>query len=118
MNSNKTFLFGCALAVAMAPVSSHAVTGHAGLEACTEAMVSELSKASGNELAYKFDKSNVNFDRHLSSFEMISLDARDAVNNELVSSVDCIVNQKGQVVRLKTKPVYDADLKDAVTQAN
>ena len=118
MNSNKTFLFGCALAVAMAPTNSYAATGQAGLEACTDAMVSKLTESSGNDLSYKFATSNVDFDRHLNSLELISLYARDSASNELVSRVDCIVNGKGRVMRLKTMPLHENDLKDAVTQAN
>lgn len=118
MNRNRKFLIGCTVAMSMVPLYSHATSGRIGLEACTDAMVSELSILNGKDLAYRFDTDNADFDRKLSSLEMISLYARDSQSDELVSRVDCVVNGKGRVVRLTTKPIDDKDLKDKVTKIN
>ena len=118
MNSNKKFLVGCAVAVSMVPFNLHATSGQIGLEACTDAMVSELAISNGKDLAYRFDTQNADFDRKLSSLEIISLFARDSMSNELVSSVDCVVNSRGRVVRLTTKFLDDKGLKQQVTKVN
>jgi len=118
MNINRKILVGCTVAMSMVPFYAHATSGQIGLEACTDAMVSELSISNGKDLAYKFDSENSDFDRKLGSLEMISLSARDSSSNELVSSVDCVVNGRGRVVRLKTKPLDDKEFKDQVTKAD
>ena len=43
MNIDKKFLVGCTVAMSMVPLYSHATSGQIGLEACTDALVSELS---------------------------------------------------------------------------
>jgi len=118
MNRNKKFLVGCTMAVSMVPIYSHATSGQIGLEACTDAMLSELSISSGKDLAYSFDTNNTDFARKLNSLEMISLLARDSDSDKLVSRVDCVVNGKGRVLRMSTKPLDDRGFKDQVTKAN
>ena len=118
MNIDKKFLVGCTVAMSMVPFYSHATSGRIGLEACTDALISELSISNGKDLAYKFDTSNSDFDRKLSSFEMISLYARDSESDEPVSRMDCVVNGRGRVVRLTTKPLDDKEFKDQVTKAD
>ena len=97
MNIDKKFLVGCTVAMSMVPFYSHATSGQVGLEACTDALVSKLSISNGEDLAYKFDTDNADFDRKLGSREMISLFARDSNTNELVSRMDCVVNGRGRV---------------------
>lgn len=118
MNIDKKFLVGCTVAMSMVPFYSHATSGQIGLEACTDALVSELSISKGKDLAYKLDTDNADFDRKLSSYEMISLYARDSKSDELVSRMDCIVNGRGRVVRLTTKPLDDSEFGDQVTKAD
>ena len=118
MNIDKKFLVGCTVAMSMVPFYSHATSGQIGLEACTDALVSELSISNGKDLAYKFDTDNADFDRKLGSFEMISLYARDSESDELVSRMDCVVNGRGRVVRMTTKPLDDSEFGDQVTKAD
>ena len=118
MNIDKRFLVGCTVAISMVPFYSHATSGQVGLEACTDALVSELSISNGKDLAYRFDTDNTDFDRKLNEFEMISLYARDSESDELVSRMDCVVNDRGRVVRLTTKPLDDSKFQDQVTKAD
>jgi len=109
MNSKKKFLFKCTLAVSLAPFNTYATTGHAGLEACADALVSELSATNGASVSYKLNPASEGFDRKLRSTEQFSLYARDPHSSELVSRMDCVVNKKGRVIRLTNMPLEAED---------
>jgi hypothetical protein len=49
--------------------------------------------------------------------ERISLYARNPQNNELVSRMDCDVDHKGRVLRLKNLPLDSDDAGKLVTKA-
>lgn len=109
MNSRKTVLLGIAAVAAMAPFYTHASTGHIGLQACAEALATELSISSGSSVDFQLDISQDNFDRKLKKRELISLYARDPQSNELVSRMDCMVDSRGRVIRLNSLPLEDQD---------
>ncbi|HEY5774476.1 MAG TPA: hypothetical protein VIS57_00180 [Xanthomonadales bacterium] len=116
MNSKKLIVIGSAAAMSMASFYTHATTGHVGLEACVDALVSELSESTGTPVGYQLDSGGDNFDRKLRSRERISLYARDPQNNELVSKMDCFVDRKGRVLRLKSMPLDSEDTGNLVTK--
>ena len=105
MNSKKMLLAKCTIAMAMIPFHTHATTGQVALEACADALVSELSSSSGAAVSYQLDSANEGFDRKMQSLERISLYARDPQSSELVSKMDCVVNSRGRVIRLTNMPL-------------
>lgn len=105
MNSKKKFLVKCTMALSMVPFHTQANTGHVALEACADALVSELSITNGTDVSYQLDSANEDFDRKMQSLERISLYARDSQSSELVSRMDCVVNSKGRVIRLTDMPM-------------
>lgn len=117
MNSRKFFVIGAAAAMSMASLYANATAGHVGLEACVDAMVGELSEASGTQVGYSLDSASDNFDRDLRSREVISLYARDPGSDVLVSRMDCFVDRRGRVLRLKEMPLED-DMGKRVTKAD
>ena len=116
MNSKKKFLFKCTLAVALAPFNTYATTGHAGLEACADALVSELSTTNGTSVSYKLDPANEGFDRKIRSIEQFSLYARDPQSSKVVSRMDCVINEKGRVIRLTNMPLNAEDSSKQVSK--
>ena len=105
MNSKKKLLAKCTFAMAMVPFHTHATTGHVALEACADALASELSSSNGSAVSYQLDSANEGFDRKMQSVERISLYARDPKSSELVSKMDCVVNSRGRVIRLTNMPL-------------
>jgi len=116
MNSKRLLIIGSATAMSMASFYTHATAGHAGLEACASAMVGELSASSDTHMGYRPDSSKDNFGRKLGVREVISLYARDPKSDELVSRMDCVVDQRGRVLRLHTLPLDYDESGDRVTK--
>ena len=118
MNSKKRLFVKCTLAMAIVPFHAHAITAQTGLEACADALVSELSTSNGTAVSYRLDSANEGFDRKMHSLERISLYARDPQSNELVSQMDCVVNRKGRVIRLTDIPLDAAETGKQVSKAD
>jgi len=116
MNSKRLLVIGSAAAMSMASFYTHATAGHIGLEACASAMVGELSASSGTDMGFQVDSSKDNFDRKLGVREVISLYARDPDSDELVARMDCVVDQRGRVLRLNTLPLDYDESGDRVTK--
>jgi len=95
--------------MALVPFHAHATTARTGLEACADALVSELSISNGSDVSYRLDLDTADFDRKLQSPERISLYARDPQSSELVSKMDCVVNSRGRVIRLTNMPMDAAE---------
>jgi len=116
MNSKKRLFAKCALAIAMVPFNANATTAQAGLEACADALVTELSMDNGSDVSYRLDSANEGFDRKLRTPELISLYARDPHSSELVSRMDCYVSSKGRVIRLTKMPLEDVESGNKVSK--
>jgi hypothetical protein len=116
MNSKRLLVIGSATAMSMASFYTHATAGHVGLEACADAMVGELSTSGGTLVGYQLDLSKDNFDRKLGAREVISLYARDPKSDELVARMDCVVDQRGRVLRLNTLPLDHDESGDRLTK--
>ena len=117
MNSKKKVLAKCTIAMAMIPFHTHATTGQVALEACADALVSELSSSNGTAVSYQLDSANEGFDRKMQSLERISLYARDPQSSELVSKMDCVVNSRGRVIRLTNMPLESLENGKQVSKA-
>jgi hypothetical protein len=91
--------------MSLIPFQTYAATGQVGLQACADALVSELSISNGTPVNYRMDAANEDFERKLQSREVFSLYARESQSSELVSRMDCVVNSRGKVIRLTNKPL-------------
>ena len=116
MNSKKKFLFKCTLAIALVPFNTYARTGHAGLEACADALANKLSTANGTKIAYEVDPASEGFDRRMQSLELFSLYATDPNSSKLVSRMDCVVNRSGRVLRLIDQPLEAENVSKQVSK--
>jgi hypothetical protein len=118
MNSKKRIFAKCTLMMALVPFHTQASSGHIGLEACADALVSELSASNGSAVNYQLDPANEDMDRKLQSLELFSLYARDPSSSELVSRMDCVVNNNGKVIRLTNKPLSDEEITKQVSKVD
>ena len=118
MNSKKRFLMTSALAISMVPFHTHAITSQAGLEACADALVSELSKSNGTAVSYTLDSASDRFSGKIKSVENISLYARDPQSSELVSRMDCLINSRGRVVRLTNIPLDSEETTNRISKVD
>lgn len=118
MNSKKKLLAKCTIAMAVIPFHTHATTGQVGLEACADALASELSSSNGTAVSYQLDSASEGFDTKMRSVEQISLYARDIHSNELVSKMDCVVNRKGRVIRLTSIPLEASETGKQVSKVD
>lgn len=105
MNSKKKYIAITTAALSAVSFNAQAITAQVGLETCVDALVEELSASSGNEMGYQLDPGNTGFDSRLKSLESITMYARDPHSNELVSSMECVINKRGRIVRLTSLPL-------------
>ena len=117
MNSKKKLLVSCTVAISMVPFHTNAATGQIGLEAYADALVSKLSTPS-TTVTYQLDSANKDLRRKLNTHEIINLYARNPQNSELVSRMDCVVNDKGRVIRLTTLPLDIEETGNKVSKAD
>lgn len=108
---------GFSLALAAAPLSAAATTGHAALEACAEKMVADLADSRGVELGYQTDPDVQDMDRRLRGAEVIHMDILDPTGEEVIARADCYVSDSARVRRIETLPLAadDASLRAVKT---
>jgi len=104
--------------MSLVPFQTHAATGQIGLQACADALVSELSISNGTPVSYQMDEANEVYTSKLQTREVFTLYARDSQSSELVSTMECIVNSKGKVIRLTNKPLDDTATSKQVSKIN
>lgn len=109
MDKNRFLMMGCSLALTALPVAGQAATFRDGLEACVDALVTELATTNGGPLDARIGADSSHSARRLGSREMIYLDARNPSSEEVVARADCLVDRKGEVVRLTSVPLDGAD---------
>lgn len=105
MNNRKLLTIGCALAFSLAPFSAQATTRQAALDACADAMVSELAGANGTPPVYSMAPESDGSAARLRGHETFHLDVRDPASQEVVARADCVVNKRGKVRRLVDLPL-------------
>jgi hypothetical protein len=114
--NNSTFLKASILAaMTTVPLHAHALSEEAGLDACADAMVSELSENQGAPMVYNLDPSSGGSAKRLNRFEIYHLDARDPKSEEVVARYDCHINNKAQVQKLIPVPLDAPDARFRAT---
>lgn len=110
MNTSKFLTTGCALAVLTVPLHANALTAEDGMNACTKAMINDLSTEYGTPLGFRMDskyRENVRMKR----LETFHLDALRPGTDEVVGRYDCVVSNKAEVVELVMLPLSAEDAK-------
>jgi hypothetical protein len=109
MKRIKTMMTGCTLALALAPFHAGAFTEEKALEACADAMVSDLSDSRGVELDYRLDDASKGSGRRLEYPGTFHLDAKDPRSMEVVARIDCYVDSHARVRRVVSLPLSAED---------
>lgn len=113
MNTRKALTTGCALVMLTAPFHANALPAKAGMDACTKAMIDNLSGEIGAPLGYSMDPEH-KISGRLNKVDTFHLDARHPGTDEVVGRYDCVVSRRAEVIELVTLPLT-AD--DASTRA-
>ena len=109
MEKNRFLTMGFTLALSALPVAAQAATFQDGLEACVDALATELATSNGESLEARIGSDSSRSDHRLGNREMIYLDARNPASQEVVARADCLVDRKGEVLRLNSVPLNGAD---------
>lgn len=97
------------MAISLAPLGVKAATMEDGLDACADALASELSESIGTTLEFRVNPESEVSGSRLKGTEVIHLDARDPESQEVVARADCVVSNYGKVRRLISVPLEAAD---------
>jgi hypothetical protein len=116
MNSNRFLKMGFVATLAAVPFHAQAVSGQAGMNACAEAMINELSAAQGAPMVFNMDPKSSSMKQPLSRREVIHLDAKDPKSNEVVARVDCVINNRAEVKELIRVPLDGPDARLRATK--
>ena len=112
MNNSKILTIGCAIAISLAPHAVKAATMETGLNACADALVSELATSNGAPLGYRVSPESSTSQSRLKRREKIHLDVHNPESREVVARADCTVDNHGQVRKLVTVPLDAADAEE------
>lgn len=117
MNTKKVLTLGCALVMTTAPIHVNALSAEIGLDACTKAMVNDLSTEFGARVGFRMDR-DYTYPTRMKSRETFYLDARHPVSNEVVGRYDCVVTNRAMVVKLVPLPLSadDAAIRAGITE--
>jgi hypothetical protein len=116
MMKNSTVIRSALLAaMAAAPFHAHALSAKAGLDACADAMVSELADKQGAPMVYNLDPSSTKSPRPIGRSELYHLDARDPKSEEVIARYDCFINHDAQVQKLVRVPLDAPDARFRAT---
>ena len=111
MNSLKVFTVGCAVAFSLTSLNAQAAATRAdGLNACVEAVVTEISNSQGSPVDFSIAPGSEMSLHKLKRREKFHLDIRSPKTDDVVARADCIVNQNAQVRTLIDLPL---DARDA-----
>lgn len=99
MNKGK-YVF--ALSILLGTVAANAATEIDAMQACTDAIATEIKDAQGADVRVRIDASTIDPDKVLHGLTVFHLDAVDASTNELVRKFDCQVNRRAKVRSLRT----------------
>lgn len=109
MKHGKILTIGYVMAVTLAPLSVNAATMETGLDACADALVTELADDTGNPVNYRVSPESDISGSRLKQTEVIHLDVHDPESEEVVARADCVVSRQGKVRRLISVPLEAAD---------
>ena len=115
MNKANMKTIGCALTLALLPLSANAVSESKALEACASALASEISGDTGVETSYRLDEGMPVNTRRLRDVGLFHLDAHDPESREVVARADCWVTRRARVTRLVPVPIDAGDATQRAT---
>lgn len=114
--NNRTLLKASILAaMTTVPFHADALSRSAGLDACADAMVSELADKQGAPLVYNLDPDSSGSNKPMTWREIYHLDAKDPKSEKVVARYDCFINKNAQVQKLVPVPLDAPDARFRAT---
>ena len=118
MKHSKLMKTGLVLALSAATFQANAKTYEAGLNACAEAMVSDLAASQGAPMVYNLSSESDSNSKKMHRREVFHLDAMSPDGEIVVARMDCVVNGRAKVVRLISVPLDGEDARVRATTFN
>ena len=82
-----------------------------GLDACAEALVSQLTEKTEDKMNYRITDDSKGFEGRLRGTEVIYLDAKDSNNEKVIARYNCFINEEAEVEKLVAVSVDAPDAK-------
>lgn len=95
----------CAVAISLTPLLSHAASEQDGVNACAEALTSQLAEMQSAPIEFTIGSDGHFSTRRLDRLNRFFLDARDPQSQEVIARADCIVSWNAEVKRLTMIPL-------------
>ena len=115
MSKLKVLTIGCTIAFSMSSFDALAAeTRVEGLNACVEAVVTELSDSQGSPMNFSIAPGSEMSSKRLNRREKFHLDIRNPSSDDVLARADCIVNQNAKVQKLIDLPL---DARDAMERS-
>ncbi|MEM7704043.1 MAG: hypothetical protein AAF358_00735 [Pseudomonadota bacterium] len=110
MSKLKHAAMGCALALSAAGAQAAQVKD--GMKACADALVEQLAETRPVSSNYAMGQGRgfINERDRLRPRESFEMNARSATSHEVIARVDCIVNNRAEVLELKGLPLAAQDV--------
>ena len=115
MNNRTLLKAGILAAMTAVPFHAHALSRAAGLDACADAMISELEDKQGAPMVYNLDPDSTGSKMPMTRTEIYHLDAKDPKSDEVIARYDCFINNNAQVQKLVPVPLDAPDAKFRAT---
>lgn len=119
MNHLKMITAGCAIALSVTSLDSLAsATRTDGLNACAEAVVTELGNSKGSPMGFSLSPDSDMSSQRLARREIFHLDIRNPDTEAVMARIDCVVDQKGRVRKVIDVPLDGPDAERRATIAS
>lgn len=110
MNNLKILTAGCVIAFSMTSLNALASATRAeGLNACAEAVVTELGTSQGSPIDFRVSPDSDKSLEKMRRRETFHLDIRSPETDVIVARIDCVVDQKARVRKVIDVPLDALD---------
>ncbi len=116
MNHLKMLTAGCAIALSVTSLDSLAsATRTEGLNACAEAVVTELGNSKGSPIDFRLSSDSDTSGKKLNRRETFHLDIRNPEDDAIVARIDCVVDRRARVQKVIDVPLDGPDAEQRAT---
>ena len=105
MNSSTKSTLACASLLVLFSPASQATTDKYAMQNCAEALRQKVESDQGQAVDMTLGGSIATSNRYISTNAVYHLTAIDPKTDEPVAKLDCYVDRRGKIMRLKTVPV-------------
>jgi len=104
------------IAIASLPLYADDTSGHAGLNACADALAKKLETVQGKPVGYNLDLDTKINNEKLNVREVFYLDAKVPNTDVVIARANCTVNDDAEVLKLVVLPLDAAQAQNRATK--